>query len=170
MPRTQPSASRQSNSSQTEELLCQDLITPVPVKMAIEKLRGFVADHRAKIVTIDGSKVRLEIEDKPVSRLRRLTDRAVAFCIDLSFEEERLQKDRSGSGWSLNAGTARTRIHVTVSPRRNRDRRRSDVLDRARQVLVSFRSYLMASEDESATSVDALTRQPRTSVPWLDRS
>ncbi len=90
---------RRLNPPQTDELLCQDLITPVPVKMAIEKLRGFVADHRAKIVAIDGSQVRLEIEDKPTSRLRRLTDRPVAFWIDLSFQEERLQKDRAANSW-----------------------------------------------------------------------
>ena len=32
----------------------QTLITPVPTKMAIEKLRGFVADHKANILKIDG--------------------------------------------------------------------------------------------------------------------
>jgi diguanylate cyclase (GGDEF)-like protein/PAS domain S-box-containing protein len=163
-------ASDQVGSSHTEELLCQDLITPVPVKMAIEKLRGFVADHRAQIVAIDGSRVRLEIEDKPTSRLRRLTDRSVSFWIDLSFHEERLQKDRGGSGWSLDAGMTRTRIHVTVNPRRDRDRRRNDVLARAREVLVSFRSYLMASEDESATSAGAITRSKQSLSPWWDRS
>jgi diguanylate cyclase (GGDEF)-like protein/PAS domain S-box-containing protein len=169
MTRAQP-ASDQLSASRTEELLCQDLITPVPVKMAIEKLRGFVADHRAQIVAIDGSRVRLEIEDKPASRLRRLTDRSVSFWIDLSFQEERLQKDRAGSSWSLDAGTTRTRIHVTVSPRRDRDRRRNDVLARAREVLVSFRSYLMASEDESAASVGAITRAKQPLSPWLARS
>ena len=165
----QPAAG-QIGAPEKEELVCQDLITPVPVKMAIEKLRGFVADHRAKIVAINGSQVRLEIEDKPASRLRRLTDRPVAFWIDLSFQEERLQKDREGSGWSLDGGRTRTRIHVTVSPRRNRDRRRSDVLVRAREVLVSFRSYLMASEDESAGGAGTLTRAKHPLSPWLEES
>ena len=45
------------------ELLEQDLVTPVPVKMAIEKLRGFVADHQAKIIAINGNQVQLEIDD-----------------------------------------------------------------------------------------------------------
>ena len=161
---------RQLSPPQTEELLCQDLVTPVPVKMAVEKLRGFVADHRAKIVAIDGSQLRLEIEDKPASRLRRLTDRPVAFWIDLSFQEERLQKDRAGSNRPLDAGATRTKIHVTVSPRRNRDRRRNDVLARAREVLMSFRSYLMASEDESDAAVGALTRSKQLLSPWMNES
>src|SRR5208337_4966160 len=32
----------------------QTLVTPVPTKMAIEKLRGFVADHAASILIVDG--------------------------------------------------------------------------------------------------------------------
>ena len=79
-----------------KELLERDMITPVPVKMAIEKLRGFVADHRAKIVSVDGNRVRLEIEDRPVSRLRRLTDRGTAFRSISAFEEERLQNRPPG--------------------------------------------------------------------------
>ena len=149
-----------------KELLRQDLITPVPIKIAIEKLRGFVADHQAKIVAIDGSRVRLEIEDKPASRFRRLTDRSVAFWVDVSFEEEQLQRDREGSERPFGGGTTRTKIRVTVSPRRNRDRRRDDVTARARQVLMSFRSYLMASEDDSVP-LGALMRAKRMLAPWL---
>jgi diguanylate cyclase (GGDEF)-like protein len=156
------------NAPQTEELLCQELLAPGPVKMAVEKLRGFVADHRAKIVAIDGSQVRLEVEDKPASRLRRLTDRPVVFWIDLSFQEERVQKDRDDHSWSPDGGATRTRIGVTLSPRRNRDRRRNDVLARAREVLVSFRSYLMASEEEPAPSGGTLTRAKRPLSPWLE--
>ena len=86
-----------------------------------------MADHQAKIVAIDGSQVRLEIEDKPAGRFRRLTDRSVAFWVDLSFEEEQLHKAREGNTMSPGDVATRTRIHVTVSPRRNRDRRRDDV-------------------------------------------
>ena len=35
-------------AARPKETLEQELITPVPVRMAIEKLRGFVADHRAQ--------------------------------------------------------------------------------------------------------------------------
>jgi hypothetical protein len=63
----------------------------------------------------------------------------------------------------------RTRIHVTVSPRRNRDRRRDDVTARAREVLVSFRAYLMAAEEEVAPSVGALTRAKQMLAPWLSK-
>ncbi|MGD0898140.1 MAG: hypothetical protein ABR915_09920, partial [Thermoguttaceae bacterium] len=48
------------------------------------------------------------------------------------------------SGTSAGSGAVRTKIHVGVGVRRSRDRRRNDVMGRAQQVLISFRSYLMA--------------------------
>jgi hypothetical protein len=148
----------------TKELCRQVLITPVPLKMAIEKLRGFVADHRAKVLEIEGNKVRLEIDDRERGRLRRWTDRPVTFCLRLAFEEERLcaPNDRQSSG-----GTLRTRIQVSIGPTKDRDRRRNDVLERARDVLVSFRAYLMATEEELLPAVGTLTRVKQILTFWL---
>ncbi len=148
-------------------LLKQELVTPVPVKIAIEKLRGFVADHRAKIISVNANQMRLEIEDKPTSRLRRLTDRSTIFWIDLSFEEERLQKQHDNGSVSPGSGTTRTRISITVTPRKNRDRRRDDTMARAREMLVSFRSYLIASEEDGGPPVSSLSRAKRMLAPWL---
>lgn len=151
-----------------KELLQQDLVTSVPIKVAIEKLRGFVADHQAKIVAIDGNQVRLEIEDKPASRFRRLTDRSLSFLVELSFEEQRLlQKERREGERALNRATTRTKIRITVSPRRSRDRRCDDVMVRAKEVLTSFRAYLMASEEDSSLPIGAFTRARRILAPWL---
>ena len=161
-----PAATRLFSPARPKELLRQTLITPVPVKIAIEKLRGFVADHQAKIVSIDGSQVRLEIEDRSAGRLRRLTDRGAAFLVDLSFEEERLKSNRRGDTSPTDDGTTRTKIKITLSTRKNRDRRRDAALARAREVLASFRSYLMAAEDESASSAGVLTRAKRVLAPW----
>jgi len=147
-----------------KELLEQTLVTPVPINMAIEKLRGFVADHQAKIVLIEGNHVQLEIDDNATGRVRRTADRPVTFSIDLRFEEERFR--RGGNEPPLGC-LLRTRIQVTVSPRKNRDRRRDDVFARAREVLVSFRSYLMAAEEETAPSQGAFSRAKRILAPWM---
>ena len=136
----------------------------MPIKIAIEKLRGFVADHQAKIVSIDGNRVQLEIVDRPATGLRRLTDRAVCFRMDLCIEEEQVQSDRTAAGQS--PGT-RTRIRVAVSPRKDRDRRRKDMVSRAKEVLMSFRSYLMATEQDCGLPTDAISRVKRVLAPWL---
>ena len=99
--------------------------------------------------------------------MRRLTDRPVSFRVHLRFEEERLQKGEEHS--PLGGGTLRTKIRVAIAPRRNRDRRRADVTDRARQVLASFRSYLMASEEEATPSRGVLTSVKRLLGPWLEK-
>jgi diguanylate cyclase (GGDEF)-like protein len=148
-------------------LLRKTLLTPVPIKMAIEKLRGFVADHEARIVKTESDRVELEIDDKHPNRLRRLTDRPVTFSLELQFSEHRTQ--REGESGPRN-GIARTRIRLSIQPSRTRDRRRQDAADRARDVLASFRSYLMATEVEDAPALQpggTLSRARRLLTPWL---
>jgi diguanylate cyclase (GGDEF)-like protein len=160
-----PETERPGSAQRSAGLLEQTLWTPVPLQMAIEKLRGFVADHRAAILKIDANQVLLEITEKDPSRLRRLTDRPVGFFLDLRFEEQRLQKHESEFAGHL----IRTKIYVSIGPRRDRDRRRADLCDRARQVLTSFRAYLMATmEDETVVPWrGSWVRAKRILAPWL---
>ncbi len=41
----------------------------------------------------------------------------------------------------------RTRVGVTVRPRRNRDRRHADIVDRAHAVVKSLQTYLVATDE-----------------------
>ncbi len=148
-----------------ETTIEQRLVTPVPVKMAIEKLRGFVADHCAKIARIEANEVSLEIDDRP-DRTRRTSDRPVTFLVDLHFAEERVQT--GGGRPPTPTGATRTKIQVRIVPKRGRDRRRADMAERAREVLVSFRSYLMATDDESGDADPAVFhRSKRFLAPWF---
>ncbi len=148
----------------------QTLITPVPTKMAIEKLRGFVADHGARIVKIDGNQIQLDIAENSEGQQRRLTDRPVTFHLDLRFEEQRVRRER-GDGDVRSAGVLQTRIFLTITPRKCRNRRRADVAEKAQQVLVSLRSYLMAnSEDqEGAPPHNTLVKMKHVLMPWLSK-
>jgi diguanylate cyclase (GGDEF)-like protein len=149
-----------------EMILEQDMVTPVPFKIALEKLRGFVADHQAKVVAIDSSSVRLQISDTLETRQRRRADRPVSFLLDLRLEEEQPQKENE---LPLREGITRTRIHVAIGPLKNRDRRRGDVASRAREMLVSLRSYMMASDAAGDASQGVLRRVQRILVPWLGK-
>jgi diguanylate cyclase (GGDEF)-like protein/PAS domain S-box-containing protein len=145
----------------------QDLLTAVPLKIAVEKLRGFVADHQAHIVSLEGNQVRLEITDSLEGRQRRWSDRPVTFVLDVRLEEEQHQR---GADEANKGGILRTRIHVAINPRKNRDRRRADVDNRAKEVLVSLRSYLMASVAEAhADPADALSAAKPLETPWLEK-
>jgi diguanylate cyclase (GGDEF)-like protein/PAS domain S-box-containing protein len=127
-------------SSKPDVFLERHLATPVPMKMVAEKLKGFVADHNAEITSIEDDLVLLKLESEQAGLMRRTSDRSLLFAIRLQFEEARVESEG-------NSGTAlQTMVHVTIRPVRNRDRRRKDVSDRARQLLVSLKSYLMAHE------------------------
>ena len=160
----------QTDQARPKRSFEQNLITPVPVKLAVEKLRGFVSDHRARIVTIDGNRVRLEID--PPSRLQRLRN---ANCppplqLDLSFEEQRVNIDHEEPNGNLPKEATRTKINVVVCPRTDRDRRRNTVLERrVTEVLTSFRAYLMAVEESLLPAPSALKKIKRMIAPWLMR-
>lgn len=155
-------SSRMCNSSRPNDLFEQHLVTPVPVKLAVDKLRGFVADHQARIIAVNGNQVRIEIDGKPVSRLRRLTDRPATFCLDVRMDEERGEESPKGV-----VGATRTKIKVVVSTEETRNRRRNDVTTKAREILVSFRSYLMATECDLSPSSSVMHRVRRMFTPWL---
>jgi diguanylate cyclase (GGDEF)-like protein len=138
----------------------QRMSTPVPIQLAVEKLRGFVADHSARIESIDGGNIKLLIEHAGPP-LRRHSDRTMAFLAEIRLEEE-----RSDAAHPMAA--SRTRIYVKVTPQKQRDRRREDVGQRAREILASFRCYLMAT-CESGTSTVQSAPPPRTFFPWLFR-
>jgi len=153
------------NAAETEEKLVENrIVTSVPIKMAVEKLRGFVADQNAKIVSVEGNKLCLKIEDQHPSRLRRLTDRPSTYLIHMTFDEERSPKN---DNVSVTRALVRTKIHVVITPGNIRNRRRNEVLHRAYELLSSLQAYLMASEDDSPTSERAWVRARRILLPWL---
>lgn len=89
----------------------------------------------------------------------------MTFTVDLCFEEEQLEKP-TAMGAAVRT-VSRTKIHVAIAPRKDRDRRRSDVAERAREVLASFRSYLMATVEDNPPSKGVLRRAKSILAPWL---
>ena len=134
--------------------------------MAVEKLRGFVADHDAKITSVDGNHICLEIEEQRSKHLRRIADRPATFMIDLLIEEEHSRKNNNDPN---EPARVRTKIRVVVMPQITRNRRRNDILRRANKLLASLCSYLMASEEDAPSSERAWVRVGRMLVPWLVR-
>jgi len=153
-------------ANSADNALKKRFVTPVPIKMVVEKLRGFIADHNAEISSVDGNHLCMKVEERHPSRLRRLTDRSIAFVIDLTIEEESSQKT---DGAQRSTAMVRTKIHVTVTPGKTRNRRRNEVLCQAQELLASLRAYLMASEEDSPSSERVWARVGRMLVPWLGK-
>ena len=135
----------------------------------IEKLRGFLADHQTKILKIDGNHVCLEIVEQQDTR-RRLTDRPLTFHVDLRFQEEQIQRDEGSqpSDGPPSGGIVRTRIELSISLRKNRNRRHTNVEQAAMEVLTSFRSYLMAIDEKTAPK-GALRKAKQILAHWLTK-
>jgi hypothetical protein len=116
--------------------------TFVPLRVAMEKLRGFIADNNAEIINIVGNSVTLELSDANQDRRRRSQDRPVPMVVNITFSEESVNLFRP-SGEAI---AQRTRIEVGIRPKRPRDRRKDGALDPGRRVSTSLRAYLMAME------------------------
>jgi diguanylate cyclase (GGDEF)-like protein len=127
------------------------LATNVPIEVAVEKLRGFVSDQSAEITSTGDDMVQLAIDGAGNSLMRRATDRVVPFIIDLKFSKAQVKN--KGKQIYL------TRIQVTIRPRRDRDRRREQATERARYLLSSLKSYLMAREEFPDAATDAKAKQ-----------
>jgi diguanylate cyclase (GGDEF)-like protein/PAS domain S-box-containing protein len=126
-----------------------DLLAAAPMTVAIEKLRGFVADHRARILDAQDNRVRLQVEHKRTGPNRRRNDRDVAFLMEVELTEEEVAAkpgSTDAEGKISGRRLPRTRVRVAISPRTKRDRRAEDVLQRAQEMLLSLRSYLMATQ------------------------
>lgn len=122
-------------------LLQRRVVTVVPLDLAAEKLRGFIADHVAEILEITRNRVVLEIAGKNLPLMRRSSDRPTPFLVELNLEEVQLDRDAHAVG-----GQLRTVVQITIRPKRQRDRRRNGVDERVRQLFLGLRYYLMAQD------------------------
>jgi diguanylate cyclase (GGDEF)-like protein len=140
------------------------LVTAVPLKVAVEKIRGFVSDHHAEIVSIEGEVITLKINSGWTSFLKRTAERPAAFLIELQLAEERTAVE--GGDESRDSRLVGTRVRLTIRPLRARDRRRVNLAESARQLASSVKSYLMASDDEQPAADASARPALSTLLPW----
>ncbi|WP_430453785.1 diguanylate cyclase [Rhodopirellula europaea] len=114
------------------------LVTPVPTDLAVEKLRGFISDHRAEIIQVTGNVVSLRIVAQGGGKGRRASDHQMMLHVLIHLNEGQGQRNRNDNS------ITQTSLRVTIQPVRNRDRRSRDLTPCVREVLGSLKSYLMA--------------------------
>ena len=129
-------------------LIEKRLVTAVPLNVSVEKLRGFVADHHAEIVSIDARRVVMKLDGDNLPLNRRTNDRPVPFLIEIEFDEVS-EPDEGRVGRNVQ----RTIVKAMIRPKRDRDRRKRDASERAKQLYASLKSYLIAQEYVAPTTV-----------------
>lgn len=127
-----------------EVLLKRAMKTRVPMNLAAEKIGGFVADHRAQVITVQEDYIKMMIDGESLPMQRRSADRAVPLIIELHFSPMKSEN-----------GSQHTHVQISIFPRRNRDRRKRDAFERARHLLLSMQSYLVAYEFVDTTVAPA---------------
>ncbi len=130
------------SKSTTRTLIETNLSTNVPVDLAIQKLQGFISDHQANILRVTDDQVTIETPDSPTIGHRK--EKPVPFLIDVKFAQHRHERTNTSG---LAAGQyVETLVQVNIRPRRDRDHRTNSAAERARLLLGSLKSYLMAHE------------------------
>jgi diguanylate cyclase (GGDEF)-like protein/PAS domain S-box-containing protein len=122
-------------------LLEKDYLTAVPRDIAIERLSGFINDHKAEIIRVDDNRVSIRINTREVSTNRRVNDRTIELLMEVVLEHVEM---RSASG--RGSSQRQTKMHVTFRAAKARDRRIVNVFQQATSLVISFRSYLVAQE------------------------
>ncbi|WP_197526107.1 diguanylate cyclase domain-containing protein [Botrimarina colliarenosi] len=120
------------------------LVTNVPIELTVEKLRGFIADRDAEIVKTSENYIRLITEEADGSGSRRGSDQPISFIVDIHLSQVHIERTNNVG---LAAGKyVHTYVDVKIQPRRDRDRSKAKIVDRARKLLSSLQAYLMARE------------------------
>ena len=115
------------------------MVTPVPADLAIEKLRGFIADHGAEIIHVTENQVSMKVTATCSSGGRRRVDQRIDLNAQLTLSESIVERCPDDSRPTV----SNTTIYITLRPIRNRDRRSNELSVCVDQVIASLRSYLM---------------------------
>jgi hypothetical protein len=108
----------------------------VPLDLTVEKLRGFIADHNAEIISVSKNQISIKLNAVcSDGGRRRRADHHIVLRARLTLDEISVDDHVTPST---------TNVHIDLHPFRNRDRRDSELAACFAQVMASLKSYLMA--------------------------
>jgi diguanylate cyclase (GGDEF)-like protein len=139
------------------------LATAVPLNIAVEKLRGFVVDHGAEVLSINGNRLELQIDVGRKSPARRRSDHPVPFLLELTLAEQR----RGSVPTPGHSRRSHTQVNVLIRLKRSRDQKVASVERQATSILEALKSYLMAGDDVSSTEMGPVRPAANILMPWL---
>ncbi len=126
---------RDSGSS----IVQKEFLTPVPVDVAVEKLSGFINDHKATILDIQADQATLQIDARSSLNQRRQGDRPTTMVIKIKWHQV-VVEGRHG------IDQTKTWLQIGVGSAKARDRRMAALLEQAMQILRSLVAYMGAQE------------------------
>ncbi len=124
-----------------DSLIEKQYLTAVPKEIAVEKLSGFVSDHKADVLHVDGERVAICFKARSMASARRSCDRPTDLLMDVLIEQVEVRLTGRIKGLSV-----QTRFKIKIQAAKARDRRLASSLNQANQLLSSFKAYLLAQD------------------------
>ncbi len=122
-------------------LECQ-LMTAVPMNLAIAKLRGFVVDHHGRLRKVENDQVVLQISTQHIKQPRRATTRAFDLLLEVNFLETDLKSPIGG----VNVVTV---MYLCVRPVGRRKPDLKQLKQQSELLRMGFQSYMVAQPVDS---------------------
>ena len=116
------------------------ITTPVPFDLTIEKLRGFLADHKAEVLSVSEGKMQFRLSVAKTADARRSFRSHMSFLIDLKIYES--VGEFKATGQDRATTQQRTTVEVSMIPESG-SRRAEDVKACARRAMVGLNCYLI---------------------------
>jgi diguanylate cyclase (GGDEF)-like protein/putative nucleotidyltransferase with HDIG domain/PAS domain S-box-containing protein len=143
-----PRANRSKSSR--DALVEQRFHCDAPLEASIDKLRGFIADHHATIVALDGNQVQLSVAcPGNVSSQPGVQAETPNYILDLKYRERRVPREPSIDGEIKDdeaPSISHTTVDVSIRAEGTSNSGRRQLETAARKLLVSLRAYLMATD------------------------
>ena len=129
-------------------ILQAERLASVPPAIALQKMQGFICDHRAEVIKADESCVLLRINHtRPAAArtagsrstvARRQGERSMAMLLEVTITPVDYRSPRTSHYLH------KTKLAIDIRAVNPRDRRQTALLGQANQLLFSFDSYLVA--------------------------
>ncbi len=148
---------KRGGNQRAEALVEQDMLVPGPLKFVWEKLRGFVADQQAVVTKTREDTLELVLSSLLQTK-RRTMDLYCTFVVTIRFSDGRSAVACTPD--VIPAELEEIRLHVRVAADKLPAQARREILTRARDIMASFRAYLMAC-NVSPLALDAHSQQSR---------
>lgn len=117
-----------------------ELLTPVPMDLAIEKLRGFLADHEAEIIRVSEDQVFIKFNASVGTGGRRRSDNQIAMHAKFTLREDLIEVGKLPNESRRQLHTV---LHVHLETIRSRNRRNQQVEAVFNHVFSTLKSYMM---------------------------
>lgn len=124
-------------SRNVEPIEVREYLSAVPIEVALQKLEGFVNDHKAELLSHSDSEISIRV----LGGQGRRGECRIAMLLNVKIQH--VQFSQAGRSRTYQN---RTKFTVTIHPVKPRDRRQSVIEGQARQLILSFQAYIVGQE------------------------